>query len=276
MAKISEMDPDQQEQKKRPADDEQQAIFLDIDSGEVIMSEGTHLLPTSGSPLTGQILERCDLDEEDDCAFTGFGMLVPALGINKWDGHIYISGATGCGKSFFINLMLQNDRRHRKIFLFTDHKKLDPSLKPLIEARRMFIVRADPDESKKWEVSQGEFARDKKGSIVVFDDCTDESALFMRDNALRKARHQDTVIICVNHKMRDFSRTKHILTNSRYLVAFPSANRGPVASYMRDSLEMHPKARRAILRLAQKDGRQIMFHMHCPNVIATAKSIIQV
>ncbi len=260
---------------KHEPESNEKALFLDTDTMEIIVSDGLRLLPPSGEPITGDILDRLDLDEEDNSAYTGFGNLVPALGYNKWDGHVYVSGATGAGKSYLINDMLMHDKRQRKVFLFTDHKKIDPSLKPMIQSGRMKIVREDPDESKPWEVSRGEFVRDKRGNIMMFDDCTDPDALFMRDNALRKARHQDTVVICVNHKMRDNSLTKHILTNSRYMVSFPASNRGDVNNYMRSWLELHPRTRRALLRQAQKDGRQIIFHLQCPNVIATAKSIFQ-
>ena len=256
-------------------DDQEKTLFIDLFTGELVKTKGQELIAPSVQPIEGDLLDRLDLEDTDQAAWTGFGDLVPALGYDDWDGHIYVSGATGSGKSFLINKMLMADLKRRRVFLFTDHHRIDPSLKPMIEARRMVIVRDDPDESKYWEVSTGEFTRDKRGNIIMFDDCTDPDALFMRDNALRKARHSNSTLICVNHKMRDHKITKHMLTNCRYMIAFPGSNRGPVNAYMREWLELHPRSRRAIIRKAQKDGRQIIFHMQNPNVIATAKSVFQ-
>ena len=251
------------------------ALFIDTETEEIVYADGLKLV-SDKTPLTGRLLEDLDQDETDSAAFTGYQNLVPALGYNKFDGHVYVSGATGAGKSFLINEMLKHDRRQRLVFLFTDHKKVDPSLKPMIQSGRMLIVRREPDEQKPWEVSTGQFARDKKGSIIMFDDCTDPDAIFMRDNALRKARHEDTVVVCVNHKLRDSKATKHMLTNARFLIAFPSSNRGAVGAFMKDWMEMPPKSRRSILRLSIADGRQIVFHMQSPNVVATARSVVQI
>jgi hypothetical protein len=100
--------------------------------------------------------------------------------------------------------------------------------------------------------------------------------LIMRDHALRKGRHHDTMVVCVNHKMRDRDATKHALVNARFIVSFPSSNRGAVGTFMKDFLGMSTKARRAILRQADEDGRQLIIHAQAPNVIATAKSVVKV
>ncbi len=250
------------------------ALFLDTDTGKTVDADGTRLAPTGKPPLEASLLEALDVPPE--FTGTGFGNLVPALGVEKWDGHIFVSGATGSGKSFIIATMLINDRRKRPIFLFTDHDHKDPSLEILFRSGRLKRVKDPPDESKKWEISSGAFWKLKSHSILLFDDCNKPDCVQMRDNALRKGRHHDAMVICVNHKMRDHQATKHALTNARFLVTFPSANRGAVASFLGNWMEMPPKARRAVLKQADVDGRQLIIHLQSPNVIATAKSVIKI
>ena len=251
-------------------------LFTDSENpDDVVMADGINLVDPPEKPRLEGLGEFLDLDDDEVQAFTGYGNLVPALGMQEWDGHVFVSGATGSGKTFLINTMLMNDKKKRKVFLFTDHQKRDESLMPMYKSGRLKIVRDDPDDNKKWEVSVGDFLRDKKGAIAMFDDCTDEAALFMRDKALRHGRHHKMMVICVNHKMRDRDATKHALVNARFMIAFPSSNKGVVGAFMKDWMEMPPKARRAILRQAGRDGRQIVFHMQCPNAVATAKSVVR-
>lgn len=250
------------------------ALFIDIENGEIVSADGLKLVLSGKPPLSPTLTDLLGIDP--NMAATGFNNLVPALGYNEWDGHVFVSGATGSGKSFLINAMLMADKKQRPIWLFTDHDKKDPSLEPLFASGRLKRVVDPPDENKPWEVGSGMFMRDKDNSIILFDDCNSPVALVMRDNALRKGRHHNAVVVCVNHKMRDHEATKHMLVNARYLVAFPSSGRAPSARYMRDFLEMQTKAVRAVLQQSDMDGRQLIFHIQAPLVIATAKSVMKV
>ena len=136
--------------------------------------------------------------------------LIPQLGKLKWDGHIYVSGATGAGKSYLIRQIVENDLKTRKVYLFSDVKN-DASLKGLT---------LHPGDGI---VDLGEHLRD---CICIFDDYNQGRDL--RDAILEKGRHFNCMCICVNHKHREWKNTMKPLNESKYVVLFPSANKGVV------------------------------------------------
>lgn len=241
-------------------------IFYDADKDIEITSD----LSTFNHLTDPKILSGLDLEPGDTA--TDFGYLIPPLGRNKWDGHIYVSGATGSGKSFFINKMLLNDKRKRKVFLFTDFTKKDESLKGMFDTGRLKVVRTKP--SMPWEVSHENFATNMDKSIVVFDDCKDNEAIELRDNILEKGRHRDIVSVCVNHKLRESTVTKRPLNESKYVIAFPASNRGAVSNFLKDWFDMNLKARKAAIKVGQIEGRHMILHMFSPNSIASQGSVI--
>ena len=224
--------------------------------------------------LTPKEYEDLDVPESD--AVTGYDFLIPAIGEKEWDGHIYISGATGAGKSYMINKLVMNDRKKRMFFLFTNLEDPDTTLAQAYKTRRLKRYR---DKSRKAIDVDLKFLKEhKKGSVMIFDDCDSDNREFsaFRDRVLEKGRHDDIMVICVNHKLRDHEASKKALNESRYVIAFPSSNRGAVNGFMKDRMEMGTKQRKAILKRSIRDGRHIVFHMFHPNMIATAKSIIKI
>lgn len=249
--------------------DGEKALFRCLDKDLVVTSDGKDLQVPPG-------MAELPFDEEEDLeGWTGCTDFVPALGLQKWDGHIYLCGATGSGKTFMIKKMLGADKQRRKIYLFTDHQRQDPSLKELYDSGRLKMVVRVKNSNHKWQVDYGQMYRGLKGSIVVFDDATEQEILDFRDQILRQGRHKNVMAVTVNHKMRDNAATKHMWTNCRFVVCFPGANRGEVMGFLGRNLEIQPKARRRIIRQAIDDGRHMIFHMQAPNAIATAQSIIR-
>ena len=243
------------------------ALFLDAENGELVTNDldeiggHPHLLPD----------DLHDMDIEPEETSVGYGDLVPALGYNDFDGHVFVSGATNSGKSFFINKMLMHDNKKREVFMFTDLKTKDPSFEPLFNTDRLKVVREEAIED--WEISQKDFRNKVDGSIVVFDDATDPDVKDLMDSALLRGRHRKTVVVAVNHKLRDWGNTKHLLNDAKYIIGFPNSNRGTLIKFIREEFDTQPRLRRFILKKALQDGRQIIFHRFAPNAIATAKTV---
>lgn len=177
--------------------------------------------------------------------------LIPQLGKLKWDGHIYVSGATGAGKSFLIRQIVENDLSTRKIYLFSNVID-DPSLKGILLHR---YNEGDPLED----------------SICIFDDYLDRT---LRDTILEQGRHDNTVAITVNHRHREWRQTMKPLNESKYVILFPSANKGTCVNEMR-MLGMNRKQRNAIIDLCQHDGRYMILHQHAPNAVISEKTIVK-
>lgn len=86
----------------------------------------------SSKPFTGTITD----------SFHAKADFIPALGYRQNnEGHIFISGPTGAGKSYLISQMLQMDKKRRPYYLFTDtYQTIDPAYLPLFKKKRMKIV----------------------------------------------------------------------------------------------------------------------------------------
>lgn len=179
--------------------------------------------------------------------------LIPQLGTAKWDGHIFISGATGAGKSYLIKQIVERDKKHRKVYLFSMVKD-DPSLQGLI----LHTYDAEIDSLE--------------DSICIFDDFPERD---LRDNILETGRHKNTVAIVVNHKHREWMQTLKPLNESKYMILFPSANRGTVLNELR-VLGLNVKQRSLLVSMAQHDGRYLIVHQHAPNAIITQQSVVTI
>jgi hypothetical protein len=178
--------------------------------------------------------------------------LIPQLGHLKWDGHIYVSGATGAGKSYLIRQIVEHDLSTRKVYLFS-HVNNDPSLKGLV------LNKYDGDRES------------LKDSICIFDDYPGTD---LRDDLLEKGRHDNSMVVCVNHKHREWRTTMKPLNESKYVVLFPSANKGTVVKEM-GLLGMDRNQRNAIINLSQQEGRYLILHQHAPNAIITQESVVK-
>lgn len=243
------------------------ALFLDLLTGVLVDST---FKDGVGEPLDN--LEGTEIEPQHTS--TGYGDLVPALGYNEFDGHVYVCGATNSGKSFMINKMLMADKKKREIFLFTDLERRDPSYMPLFDSERMKIVR--DKKTQEWEIGVDDLRDKIEGNIILFDDVTDPRVKELRNRLLLRGRHKNIMVVAVNHKMRDWNNTKDLLNDAKYLVAFPNSNRGTIIKYLREEFDVPTKARRLIIKQARDDGRQIIFHKFAPNAIATAHTVFLV
>lgn len=200
---------------------------------------------------------------------------IPALGIRHWDGHIFIAGATGAGKSFMIKNMLLNDKKKRKIWLVTDLESMDPSLKELFEMGRMKKVKTTPKDAK-YDVNIDYMVEHLENTIIVFDDISpsNKDVLSFRDNVLEKGRHKNIMAIVVNHQLRQWGVTKCCLNDSEFVICFPSANRAENLTFLNDKYHMTRAESKKIIDIAQRDGRYMIIHLWNPNFIATAKSLM--
>lgn len=198
---------------------------------------------------------------------------IPAIGYEKFDGHIYVSGATNSGKSFLIKKITMNDKKKRQCILFTDLNKDDPSLIGIDYEK--YNDRNEKDEFI--SPFESDWLKEKEtNKIMIFDDVQfNKDIIKYRDYMLEKGRHNGNIVICVNHKLQDYFATKVPLNDSRFVVTFPCSNRGAVFRYLKDEFEIERRKLNEILDIACKEGRHLIIHKFHPVTIATTESIIK-
>lgn len=194
-------------------------------------------------------------------------MWLPALGYSKhFDGHIYVSGATESGKSYFIKKMVQNDRYRRPVILFTNLINDDPSL---VGIENMTKYHSGDVDWTKIKSNEG-------NKILIFDDIQkNEDFKKYRDKMLEEGRHINTIVICVNHRLQDWYNTMVALNECRYVVTFPCSNRGNVFKYLKNEFEMDRKELNKVLSVACKEGRYLIIHRFHPVCFGSTHSIFK-
>lgn len=202
---------------------------------------------------------------------------VPALGTRKFDGHIYVSGSTGSGKSYIIRKMVLNDKLKRSVILFTDLQEDDPSLQGINYTK--YPVK-DANGNDKDPLTDSWLRKNERDKILIFDDIQfNEVVNKYKNTMLQTARHLNSTIICVNHKLQDYFATKVALTDTRYVIGFPSSNKGEIADFMKNRMKMNYHAIQDVIDVACEETRKhcyLIFHKYSPNCIASRETIFRI
>ena len=150
------------------------------------------------------------------------GTLEPLPDFNETQ-RIYISGSTGCGKSYYIRKWLKQYIKvfpNRKIYLFSDMLQ-DPALDDFKNLERFVI-----DESllKKKHIRPEKFSN----SIVIFDDIDSiqnpklyKYILSLQNAILKTGRKLGITALVTNHLMNNGIKTKEIYNECSSIV-FPT------------------------------------------------------
>ena len=197
------------------------------------------------------------------------GKLIPWLGVPKWDGHIFVTGPTGSGKTTLISEIVVNDKRKRKAFLFSDVAEKDPSFDLIWKSGQLKRVVASP--KAKHEVGIDKVPN--KGIIAIFDDTNNENFIDLRDKLLERGRHHDIMVICVSHKMRDRNFTKRPKNESSWIVTYPFSNKTEISRFFQE-MSFNRKQRAALMQMSDQDGRYLILHNFAPFFMITEKTFM--
>jgi len=149
------------------------------------------------------------------------GIIEPLPDYNK-SQRIFISGSTGCGKTYYIRKwlnMYQKVHEDRKIYLFSDKKQDDT----LDDVKHLIRFTIDDNLKNKKPITPDKF----KNSIVIFDDIDSIQdkklstvVVSLRDAILKIGRSLNITCICTNHLMNNGLNTKNIY-NECQIIVFP-------------------------------------------------------
>ena len=154
------------------------------------------------------------------------GVFSPLPGVQEhMIDRVFISGATGCGKSTFASSYLKMYKRlnpKRRIVIFSILNDDERSGLDDLGAERIKV------DSSLLETEYPITIDDLEGCVVLFDDvdmCTDEKVskfiLKLIEQIIQTGRHHSIDIIYCNHIINNYRKTKNIIQESNKVVIFP-------------------------------------------------------
>ena len=204
---------------------------------------------------------------------------------------IFIAGAQGCGKSYWIKEFLKEYRiihPKRPIYLFTGLTEIDKHFAKLIERKIMRRVVMDQEtiESINLDDFRVDYETDKRrGCLIIFDD-TDR----IRDKVLMKKVYDllndalcngrdhttqkgeaDIDLVITNHEINDYTRTKSMINNCNYIVLFPQCSPATQLNICIDKIGMSKAARDYVL--SYDASRSVIIHKTHPMYCITNDKI---
>ena len=200
-------------------------------------------------------------------------MIIPALNEKDFNYSYYANGASGSGKSFIISKIIENDPHpDRKVFLFSRLLSQDPSLQELYNSGKLKkIDTSEPDEFPQFD--------ELENSIVIYDDiASDRNAEAIRqhqNDALCCGRHRNICVFSTNHLCSEYSKTRNILNEAKWVIGFPASNKYSVSQFMKERLAMKSDERKKWLKMCNQDNsRYLCFLVQYPNILLTSRSIV--
>ena len=138
---------------------------------------------------------------------------------------MYLSGASGAGKSYLISQLISKHLPPRDAGVFYLGPFADDvSFKSIAK----HIIPVDLLQFEKVERRQIEIEDFPEGSVIIFDDIeslpNSKQVEALRDRILSVFRHHKFKLYCVNHVGMGGSKTKKLLLECKYLAVYPSAN----------------------------------------------------
>jgi len=164
---------------------------------------------------------------------------------------IYVAGASGSGKSYFVAKWIYNALQFYKgeeVFLFSPIKN-DPSFENL----KYTAIELNQDIK---EMSVEDF----KDSFIIFDDCDtirDKNVASLvsalRDELLETGRHTSTKMVITSHLISNFKETRRILNEATAIVIYPnSSGTYSIKQYLKTYLGLNKEQIKRILNIKDR------------------------
>lgn len=225
--------------------------------------------------------------------------IVPLLGGGGYDRSIFLTGASGSGKSFLAKEIIKRDEQERPIVVFSkidDDKSLnelkklkitkksfpddtnfdDSAIKKELGAPRMIKIRLDTEDDLANLPSNEEL----KNCVCLFDDIDSfpqqiaDTLNAYRNIILESGRHKNITVISTSHQLYNWTKTKTILNEAQMVCMFPHSNKRSSKLFLRDRMDLGKSQIDSIMSECMDCSRFLICKVSFPPMCMHDKGII--
>jgi hypothetical protein len=184
---------------------------------------------------------------------------------------VYLSGASGAGKSYLISQLISKHLPSRDAGVFY----LGPFADDVsFKAIQKHMIPVDLQQFEKEERRPIEIEDFPEGSVIIFDDIESlpnaKQVEALRDRILSVFRHHKFKLYCVNHIGMSGSKTKKLLLECKYVVVYPSANWKQVSNLLTTYMGLDKEK---LMLIKNQPTRWVLVSKAFPSYFVTQHSI---